>query len=304
MYHYVRELESTPYPRIRGRRTSEFRFQIQHFRRNYSPITIAELIHCTRTGDALPPRAILLTFDDGYAEHYQSCFPLLHDAGIQGAFFAPARAVVNGELLDVNRIHFLLAAIDAPRLAEEIDRAVLVNHDHSGLESPASYRARLSTAGSYDDAETMYVKRMLQRELPEDLRGTIARELFSRYVSDDERAFAAELYCTRDQLRTMQSSGMYVGSHGATHSWLNAVDAQTQRLEIDESLAFLRSIGSSVDAGWAMCYPYGAWDNSLLGILRERECAIGFTTAARVAHVRLDDPLLLPRLDTNDFPVE
>jgi hypothetical protein len=84
----------------------------------------------------LPERALLLTFDDGYADHYQTVFPLLDRLGLQGSFFPPARAILERRVLDVNKIHFLLAGVadDAPRAALEahVDAA---RGDHE-LEPP------------------------------------------------------------------------------------------------------------------------------------------------------------------------
>lgn len=303
MYHYVRELERTRYPAIKGRRASEFRYQVEHFRRHLHPVTMAEIVHCVRTGDPLPPKAVLLTFDDGYLDHYNTCFPMLFDAGIQGAFFPPVTPVQDGVLLDVNRIHFLLAVADPSVLGREIDDAIFANRTEKDIQTPAEYRAVWAKPGRFDNEETIYVKRMLQVALPEMLRNAIAKDLFARYVSLDERAFASELYCTTDQLKVMQASGMYIGSHGATHYWLNAVDETTQGNEIECSLAFLRGIGSPVDDYWVMCYPYGSWDQSLLSILRRYQCTLGLTTEMAQARIGFHDPLLLPRLDTNDFPV-
>lgn len=138
--------------------------------------------------------------------------------------------------------------------------------------------------------------------LPEKLRNIIARKLFAQYVSTDEASFAAELYCNTDQLKVMQASGMYVGSHGESHYWLNAVDDNTQRREISNSLEFLREIGSPVDDYWVMCYPFGAWNDQLLTTLGEFGCTLGLTTEVGVANIGTHQPLLLPRLDTNDIP--
>lgn len=51
-----------------------------------------------------------------------------------------------------------------------------------------------------------------------------------------------------------------------------------------------------------MCYPYGGFNDSLLQILRDRHCRLGFTAEARVADLDVDDSLTLPRVDTNDLP--
>jgi hypothetical protein len=52
-----------------------------------------------------------------------------------------------------------------------------------------------------------------------------------------------------------------------------------------------------------MRFAYGSRYDPSLRLLREAGCAIGFTTEPRVATDE-DDLLELPRLDTNDLPVE
>ena len=94
---------------------------------------------------------------------------------------------------------------------------------------------------------------------------------------------------------------MYIGSHGFDHYWLNSIKENEQEKEIDLSLQFLESIGSNTER-WIMCYPYGAYNNSLLNILEERGCVVGLTTNVGIADLEKDNALALPRLDTNDLP--
>ena len=206
-------------------------------------------------------------------------------------------------LLDVNRVHFILAVKDSETLAAAIDRLVEDNHSNFDLRSIAEYREQWAKPNRFDEAETIYVKRMLQVALPEALRNQISKALFAQFVARDEDEFSAELYCSSEQLREMQGAGMYIGSHGCDHVWLNAVDAAKQRAEVLGSIDFLRSVSSPVNDYWAMAYPYGSWNKSLLGILRETGCAVGFTTEPAVARLGEQSPLLLSRLDTNDLPV-
>jgi peptidoglycan/xylan/chitin deacetylase (PgdA/CDA1 family) len=303
MYHYVRELATSRYPGIKGLELSRFQSQLGYLRENFQFVTMGEVGHSLRTGDRLPDRAALLTFDDGYIEHYELCFPILVDAGIEGSFFPPVAPVRDRVLLDVNRVHFILAVKDSETLAAAIDRYVEERREDFGLQPVAHYRNQWAKPNRFDDAETIYVKRMLQVALPEALRNRIAKELFGQFVARDEDEFSAELYCSEQQFREMQAAGMYVGSHGCDHVWLNAVDASKQEQEVLGSLEFLRSIGSPVDDYWAMAYPYGGWNESLLAILRKAGCVAGFTTESAVASLDKHLPLLLPRLDTNDLPV-
>jgi peptidoglycan/xylan/chitin deacetylase (PgdA/CDA1 family) len=120
-------------------------------------------------------------------------------------------------------------------------------------------------------------------------------------VTTDEEAFACELYLSVDQIACMRRNGMHIGIHGYTHAWLNRISTEMQAAEIDDSLAFLQRLGIGED-DWTMCYPYGGFNESLLQILRDRNCSLGFTAESRVANLDVDDRLILPRLDTNDLP--
>ncbi len=59
----------------------------------------------------LPPHAALLTFDDAYVDHFRNVLPNLQKEGLTGYIFIPARAVLEHQALEVNKIHFILAAV-------------------------------------------------------------------------------------------------------------------------------------------------------------------------------------------------
>lgn len=53
----------------------------------YQTIQLRDLVSYFETGAQLPPKPIILTFDDGYADHYTNVFPTLKDFGFTGTFF-------------------------------------------------------------------------------------------------------------------------------------------------------------------------------------------------------------------------
>jgi peptidoglycan/xylan/chitin deacetylase (PgdA/CDA1 family) len=302
MYHYVRDLARSRYPRIKGLDLAAFREQLAFFARHYHVIGAAELIDSVRTRQPLPPKALLLTFDDGYLEHFTNVFPLLSERNWSACFFPVAATVTEHKLLGVNKIHFILAATPQPEaLVDHVMGAVRQNRERLGLEDERVYWERCSRDSRYDTPAVTFVKRMLQRELPEAFRTQLVDELFSRFVTADEAAFAQELYVSTDQLRCMVRYGMTVGSHGHGHYWMNTLPPAEQAREIDASLAFLASVGVPA-RDWVMCYPYGGYNTSLVELVRARHGALGLATTVGIADLSADNPLTLPRLDTNDLP--
>ena len=90
--------------------------------------------------------------------------------------------------------------------------------------------------------------------MPVAIRRELTDILFSRFVTSDQLAFAAELYMSPAQLKTMVRLGQYVGSHRARHHRLNKHDTAEQTEDIDEALSFLKDLGTPIE-NWLRCYP-------------------------------------------------
>ncbi len=276
MYHYVRPIASSRWPRIRGLELADFKSQLAYLRRNYTIVSLPDVINALDGGD-LPDNACLLTFDDGYLDHYQYVFPLLFDAKVSGAFFPIGRSVAERWVADVNKIHFLLAEA-------HIDALGAICEDMSG-EHP-------TTAGRFDDVGTTFVKSLLQRR-PELLGA------FSEHIDADD------LYMTPEHIKVMAANGMHFGVHGWNHVRFSRMTEAEQAADLDASIAFLRGLGVLPER-WAMCYPYGANEDFTLFtwvLLSTRGCHAAFTTRSAVHDFVADRArYIIPRLDTNDVP--
>lgn len=65
----------------------EFEAVLQEIeRQGITPISLDQLVLHLQTGMPLPEKPILLSFDDGYAGHYEHVFPLLQEYGYPGVF--------------------------------------------------------------------------------------------------------------------------------------------------------------------------------------------------------------------------
>ncbi len=90
MYHYVSPLpedvddirrDLTVLPEV-------FEAHLQYLAdEGYTTISLYELHDALMTGATLPPKPVILTFDDSYIDHYEYVFPALLEHGFTGTFF-------------------------------------------------------------------------------------------------------------------------------------------------------------------------------------------------------------------------
>lgn len=302
MYHYTRDLAHSRYPNIKGLDISMFRRQIEFMKHNFSIVTMEQVMDAVENGSELPEKALLLTFDDGYIDNYTFAFPVLEELGIQGSFFIPGKTFATHQLLDVNKIHYILASANICELLEDVKKEM--ERYRGGMEFDYAPTDELfheyAVANRFDTKETVFVKRMLQTVLPEKLRNMISSNLFEKYVGVTEEQLAYELYMTRDQIRTMKRHGMFIGIHGYDHYWLGNLEPEKMRRDISQALDVLDEF---IDRKhWVMNYPYGSYNRNVLEYISGQGACIGLTTNVRIAEVGKDPALELPRLDCNDFP--
>ena len=314
MYHYTRDLKHSRYPEIKGLDKELFKNQIEFMKNSFNVVTMEQVLENIQ-GEGmhgLPENALLLTFDDGYADNYTVAYPILEEYGLQGSFFIPGKTFATHQLLDVNKIHYILASADIYKLVDDLKKQM---DYYRGSEYQYASTDELfhdyAVANRFDIKETIFVKRMLQTVLPEKLRNTISSNLFEKYVGVTEEQLAYELYMTEEQLayelymteeqiRTIKRHGMFIGIHGYDHYWLGNLPEDKMKQDI---LMALDTLDEFIDRKqWVMNYPYGSYNQEVIRYIRQQGACIGLTTDVRVAEIGKDSAFELPRLDCNDFP--
>lgn len=307
MYHYVRDLKNSRYPEIKGCNIELFKEQISFLKKHYNFVTVEEVLDAYYNNSTLPEKAVLLTFDDAYKDHFNCVFPILEHEKIQGAFYPPVKAVTEHTVLDVNKIHFILASTPVEKfdkLLNEIKFLLDNYREEYQLESYDYYFNKLAVASRFDPKEVIFVKRLLQVELIEELRKKMTDELFVKIVGIEESAFSRELYMSIDQIKCMVDCGMHIGSHGYDHYWLSSLPKEKQEFEIAKSIDFIGNVGGD-SKNWTICYPYGDYNQDTIDLLKQHGCKMGLCTKVDVATIGssiADSIFKLPRLDVNDLP--
>ena len=294
MYHYVRDSAATPFPEIRALPPALFEQQLDWLQSQYTVIGQPEFEAAVAGERPLPPNAAILTFDDGFIDHYETAFPILRRRGLTGTFFLTQDACGDApRLLPVHKAQFLLARLGADAFGQAVLAA-------SGRTLP---RAQGSAFGvdRWEDEDARAVKRLVIQELPFEEAERILDELFGRIVGDAD-AFARRLYLRHAMVREMADAGMTFGYHTRSHRMLARLSVEDQERELRDGVAWIRALTDQPTVSF--CYPWGGphtYTQETLRILRESGYSVAFNTVRR--HLRLDDPLFeLPRVDTRDLP--
>ena len=310
MYHYVRDLKNSRYPNIKGLDIEKFKKQIKFFKENYNFVKIEDLIDYYKNPKEkeLPEKPILLTFDDGYKDHYTYVLPVLLENNIQGSFYIPTKCFQDKKVLDVNKIHFILESCigEEEKILKEIEDYLEKNKDSRISLSYNDYFKEYAVDSRFDRKEIIFIKRMLQVVLPEDYREKLVDILFKKYVCTigdkiiSERAFWEELYLTPEQIRMMEKLGMHIGFHSHNHVWLNSLSKEEQEFQIKSSINYFKEIGVKTEK-MTLSYPYGGYNGESVELIKKYGIPLAFTTKVAVADLNKDENHALPRLDTNDF---
>jgi peptidoglycan/xylan/chitin deacetylase (PgdA/CDA1 family) len=76
----------------------DFKWQMQYLKENgFTPISEGQLMDFWFRGNPLPPKPVLITFDDGFRTIYRDAFPVMKSYGYPSIFFLYTKFIENGE---------------------------------------------------------------------------------------------------------------------------------------------------------------------------------------------------------------
>lgn len=238
-----------------------FALQMERLVRVARPVPLAAVEEAVRTGRALPPRSVLVTFDDGDRTVLTEGLPVLSRLGI------PAAAFVVTDLIGGNQPFWWAEA------------AFLAAHG--------------GTARSLADCPPGGAVRRM-KTLPDGERRTALAEL-----RESARARAPrQEQLTPADLLTLTRNGVAVGNHTAGHPCLDRCEGGTVRDEIRRAHDALTGwLGG--EAPTAFAYPNGNVDPRADAELRRLGYRTGFLFDHRHDRLLPPHPLRISRLRVN-----
>jgi peptidoglycan/xylan/chitin deacetylase (PgdA/CDA1 family) len=276
-YHRIDDVEAHPElaPMSISASPQSFAAQIEYLASRYRPVGMAEVLAAMRERKELPPRSVLVTFDDGYRDFAEHAWPTLKRFGVAATLFVATSFPDDPErCFWWDRLHQALRA--TPR------------RDH--LETPLG---RLSLATSADRAAAAGRLIGYANRAPH----ATAMSLVDHVCRELHAPAAPGHVLNWDELRGLARQGVTLGAHTRTHPLLDRVPPQEAQREAAGSIADLRrEIGQVLPV---FAYPGGRFNAEIEQSLRDLDIALAFTTRRGINALRTADPLILRRINVS-----
>jgi len=222
------------FPSAPGAGTAGLARQLRFLRRAATVVPLADALTALNVGRPLPPRAVALSFDDGYADNLRLAVPLLERLELPATFFlVPA-----------------LLSQEVPAWWELLGWA-FARTGRATLEWEGT-RYPTDTARARRSAYLVACERVKRRDGA--ARAAAVAELVDR-LAPAGRPPGPGLFLDWDGARELVRRGFAVGSHSLRHDILSAEPAAAQRADLAEAKRALEQrLGVAVPL---LAYPNG-----------------------------------------------
>lgn len=245
------------------------------------PMSLVEFVSDLREG-CLSPKAVAVTFDDGYVDNLRIAKPVLADLGIPATVF-----VATGHIGKQNFWWDSLQRIvwTSSLSSQEIE-----------IELQGT-PCRLRLFEDHADRRSQALPRLwgLVRDLSPEIREAAMLQLKGALNAAEHLSPFRPL--SAEEFRELCGGPISIGAHSVTHPWWPSLSADQRRQELHDSLCTCTEVAGVVPAVFS--YPYGA----IVEDFRADLVNAGVMAACTVHEAPVDascDPYLLPRYGAPD----
>ncbi len=204
--------------------TEVFRRQMAYLARSATVISLSEAVDRLKDG-SLPPRAVALTFDDGYRDNATIAWPILRSLGLPATCFPLTGCLETGETPWYERVRMMFSSMSSSSL--DLDGA------GPGLLRLESLEERV---GAFHTIIGWL------KSLPNADRLIWVEELERRFGSSERRRGSAGEMLSWEEVKTLARDGMEFGSHTVTHPVMSRLSPEEMRRELTQSKKALEDV--------------------------------------------------------------
>ncbi len=217
-----------------------FAQQMAFVGQHFNPVSLWDVVTALRGGGTLPPKPLLVTFDDGYLDNYTHAYPILKQHNIPAVIF------------------LVTDRMDNPTEPLWWDALARAFHQTSqtDAELPLIGRAQVMDATLDKLLDAL-------KQLPERDRQTATEQAFDVLgVSNIE---GTPLFVNWEQVNEMRSHEITPQPHTHTHPILTRIDAEELERELTRSQQMIAEHAHT--DGLALAYPNGGAADYSPGII-------------------------------------
>jgi len=241
------------------------RFLAEH----YTPVSLQQVLSSFE-GQMLPPRPVLVTFDDAYVSIREVAAPLCRQFGVPALFFINAACLDNRQLALDNLICYVVNVF--------------------GLDM---INAAIRSVRGGGSAEVRSLKEVFARFLPRTSlsdRATFQSVLLQlSRIDQSSLALEAGLYLSSQHLREFASFNFEIGNHTYTHVICRSLMREEFAKEIDQNRMVLEAISGRKVRSFSV--PYGSaadFSSELLVHLQQSGYEAAFLAEGQSNSLRTD----------------
>lgn len=268
-------------PELVSASQADFAWQMEFVRRHFNAITFATLLESLEQGRPLPPRALVISFDDGHRDNYESAFPVLRRLGVPATIFLSTGYIGTQDVFWFERVAHLLYCRPAGVLAiREI-----------------GFEADLLDVPSRRAATALLLE--ILKAVPNDKRlETLARleQLAAAPAAVDGYGDSGLSW---EQVREMSDWGIEFGSHAVTHPVLTRLDDEALDRELVESRRTIEArTGKTCQV---LAYPVGAFEPRVVSATQRAGYKLGVGYSAGANDMRRFESFAIRRLHVERY---
>ena len=281
-YHrigYVDEARRNSYATNISASPDMFDRQLRYVARHFNVIDLATLHRWVVDEAPLPPRPLLITFDDGYRDNYEYAYPLLRRYGLPATIFLITAQLESTSLPWWDECAFYFA-----RTRQE------------QIHLPSGRQYHLRTGRERAVALDRLIGSL--KALPERARRQQIQAV-RKALAVEEAPENHDLFMTWDQVRQVVANGIACQPHTLTHPILAQLNEAEMRHQLEASRRCVES--QTHQAVVAFAYPNGRssdYNATTLDILRKTGYRLAFTMQRGPRRLRAvrQSPLEIPRI--------
>jgi peptidoglycan/xylan/chitin deacetylase (PgdA/CDA1 family) len=259
------------HPQIISATPENFARQMRFLAKRYRVVSMPEVLEAIAERRSLPPRAVLVTFDDAYFD-FGIAWSILKSLKMPATLFVPT------------------AYPDQPERAFWWDRL------HRAFVSTKQTELRVPSIGTLSLATPLERRQSMKRlqghlkMVPHAQAMTLVDDVCEQL---DSRPVTQKSVLSWKELRQLATEGVTLCAHTQTHPIMTQLSRAELRQEVVGSQNDLqREIGEVLPV---FCYPSGSHDDTVVEVLKDEGFAMAFTTLKGQNDLRTADPLRLRR---------